>query len=82
MGRERMLSGSHAASGRHVSTWAHAVLGGKVSSLGFSHDGGRLPTLACRKTKSLHAAILFPPLLTSAIGKTDTLYYEANCFFL
>jgi hypothetical protein len=28
-----VLSGAHAASGRHVSTWAHAVLSGKVSSL-------------------------------------------------
>jgi hypothetical protein len=28
-----VLSGAHAASGRHVSTWVHAVLSGKVSSL-------------------------------------------------
>jgi hypothetical protein len=40
MGREQMLSGAHAASGRHVSTWVHAVLGGKVSSLGFPRHGG------------------------------------------
>jgi hypothetical protein len=33
-----MLSGAHATLGRHVSTWAHAVLGGKVSSLGFSGE--------------------------------------------
>jgi hypothetical protein len=30
MGREQMLSGACATSGRHVSTWAHAILGGKT----------------------------------------------------
>jgi hypothetical protein len=43
MGTERMLSGAHVASRRHVSTWAHAVLGGKSNSLGFPHEGGKTP---------------------------------------
>jgi hypothetical protein len=64
MGRERMLSGAHAASGRHVSTWAHAVLGGKVSSLGFPRDGGKTPH-ACTQAdrESLHTTNLFSSIV-------------------
>jgi hypothetical protein len=34
--RERVLSGTHAASGRHVSTWVHAVYSGENHLVGGS----------------------------------------------
>jgi hypothetical protein len=43
--RERVLSGTHAASGRHVSTWAHAVIAGKASSLGVPSHSCCSPSL-------------------------------------
>jgi hypothetical protein len=40
--RERVLSGTHVASGRHVSTWAHAVYSWEIQLVGgsscHSHD--------------------------------------------
>jgi hypothetical protein len=84
MGRERMLSGAHASSRRHLSTWAHAILGGKVISLGFPWKGGQTPH-ACnqeeREPSHNHPfSSMGGPLHHR--GKTDTPYYEANCFFL
>jgi hypothetical protein len=58
-----MLSGAHAASGRHVSTWAHAILGGKVSSLGFPPDGGQTPH-ACMQT-DIERAFTQPTFVSS-----------------
>jgi hypothetical protein len=40
--RERVRSGMHAAAGRQVSTWVHAVIAGKASLL-----GGSLPIQGC-----------------------------------
>jgi hypothetical protein len=55
-----VLSGAHVASGRHVSTWVHAVLSGKVSSLlgdlihesHDSHDGHDTSPL-CRHSREV-----------------------------
>jgi hypothetical protein len=85
-----MLSRAHATSGRHVSTWAHAILGGKVISLGFPRDGEQTPH-ACTQT-DVERAFTQPTFVSSFFfgplqawgggGGTGTPCYEANCFFL
>jgi hypothetical protein len=68
-----------------VSTWEHAFLGGKVSSLGFPREGGKTPH-ACIQVDGeiLHATIFvllrFLPLQPGE--GTSTPCYEVNRCFL
>jgi hypothetical protein len=91
MGRERMLSGARASLEIHVSTWVHAILGGKFSSLGFPGEGGQTPH-ACTQVdgESLHAGNFFFSIVdlcnlggepTHCVMKLIVLSYEAqnNC---
>jgi hypothetical protein len=86
--RERVLSGAHAASGGHVSTWVHAVIAGKFKSLGVpphhSCDPRLLTSLASYPihplTHVLSHHLHRRPLNKHAPWET-TVIFELSCVF-
>jgi hypothetical protein len=71
-----MLSGTHAAAGRQVSTWAHAVIAGKANTV-----GGFVPFFHPQsepETSMIDLCIVSWSRTLKPVGKTDRLIHVSG----